>query len=449
MKKFKKFSLLPLLAIALTIASCSKNDDDSNPGSGESVVLPNNSVLTGKISANTTLSAGNTYILKGGVYIRPGYTLTIGKGVTIKSDAVDASTAFLLIEPGAKIMAEGTATEPIVMTSGKATQMEQDWGGLIICGKAPVNRGATVASEMGDGVSYGGTDANDNSGIIRYVRVEYTGKKQTATQEHNGITFEGVGAGTTVEYISSYRGGDDGFEFFGGTVNVKYAVVYGAQDDMFDWTYGWKGNAQFLLGIQNSNTGAVADRGIEADNSGNDNTAAPYSEPTLSNVTLVGSLTAKTGDDPLTATETGKTIGIKLREGTKGKLHNFVVYNFSNGVDVEHDGTLANMTAGSLVIKNSDISNIKPWVFKHTTPAGGTRPVWTGVNAFIAAGYSNTVVDASTTPSYISNVYVGSTVTGAVNPTTLGAFFTAANYKGAVESSSNNWVTTGTWAKIN
>ncbi|MFC5284186.1 hypothetical protein [Pedobacter alpinus] len=447
MKNLLKSNLLVLLAAsAITIASCGKDDDIID--SGQNGVLPNNTVITGDITSNVTLGKGNTYFLKGGVHVKANNTIKIEEGVTIKSDAVEVATAYLLIEPGAKIDAQGTATAPIVMTSGKATPMEQDWGGLIICGKAPSNPGATVASEMGAGVNYGGTDVNDNSGIIRYVRVEYTGKKQTATKEHNGITFEGVGAGTKVEYICSYRGGDDGFEMFGGTVDIKYAVVFGAQDDLFDWTFGWKGKGQFWVGIQNSNTGSVADRGFEADNNGSNNAAAPFSEPTISNVTLVGSLTAKTGDDPLTAIETGKTIGLKLREGTKAKLYNFVIYNFSNGIDIEHNQSLANMADGSLFLKNSDVVNVNPHVFKNTTPSGGTRPSFTGTNMLIDATYLNTFTATSTTPSYISNVYVGTSATGAFNPTTLGSYFTAAQYKGAVQSS-NNWVTTGTWARVN
>jgi hypothetical protein len=442
MKNLLKSNLFAILAVTvIAITSCGKEDpiDVSQAG-----VLPNNTVITGDITSNVTLGRGNTYFLKGGVHVKANNTLKIEDGVTIKSDPVEIATAYLLIEPGAKIDAQGTATSPIIMTSGKTTPLEQDWGGLIICGKAPSNPGATVASEMGAGVNYGGTDAADNSGIIKYVRVEYTGKKQTATKEHNGITFEGVGSGTVVEYICSYRGGDDGFEMFGGTVNIKYAVVYSAQDDMFDWTFGWKGNGQFWVGIQGSTAGSVADRGIEADNNGANNTAAPFSEPTISNVTLVGSLTAKTGDDPLTATATGKTIGLKLREGTKAKLYNFVVYNFSNGLDLEHNQTLANMADASLVFKNSDVVNVKPFVFK---PTSGS-PAFAGTNMLIDASYSNTFTESSTTPSYITNVYVGINATGAINPTTLGSYFTSAQYKGAVQSS-NNWVATGTWARVN
>jgi hypothetical protein len=435
MKMFNAGKLFAVAALATVsiFAACSDDNNETGPDT-QIGLLPNNSVITGNITQNTTLGKGFTYTLKGGVHVKAGATLTIEEGVVVKSDATEPATAYLLIEPGAKIDAEGTAQSPIVFTSGKSNPQPQDWGGIIVCGKAPINPGATAASEMGAGVNYGGTDPNDNSGTLKYVRVEYTGKKQTTTKEHNGFTFEGVGAGTTVEYLSSYRGGDDGIEFFGGTVNAKYIVVYGAQDDMFDWTYGWKGNGQFWVGIQADD---VADRGIEADNNGSNNVATPYSEPTISNVTLVGSLSAKTGDDPATATETGKTRAIKLREGTKAKLYNFVVYGFNNGVEVEHDQTLANLADGSLFIKNSDISNDKLWSFK---PTGGT---FTGVNLFAGANYANTVGTAAT-PAYISSKYIGTSATGAFDIKTAGAFFTDAKYKGAV--STTNW--TSGWAKV-
>ncbi|WP_256004187.1 MULTISPECIES: hypothetical protein [Pedobacter] len=439
--KISKVFFFAALAGASVFTSCKK--DKVENGGDLTGVLPNGSVITGNITENVTLGKGNTYTLKGGVHVKSNKTLTIQEGVVVKSDATEPTTAYLLIEPGAKIMAEGTASSPIIFTSGAAAPKEQDWGGIIICGNAPVNgEGGRIASEMGAGVTYGGQNADDNSGVLKYVRVEFTGKKQTADKEHNGFTFEGVGRGTVVEHLAVYRGGDDAFEWFGGTVNVKYLFAYGAQDDTFDWTFGWSGNAQFLVGVQ---ADGVADRGMEADNSNKNNAANPYSNPTISNVTLVGSTTAKTGDDPTSATETGKTLGLKLREGTKGKLHNFVVYNFNNGIDVEHDGTLANMADGSLAIKNSDISNVKAFVFKHTTPTGGTRPVFNGVNMFLNAAYANTVNEANAKPAYITGVFVGSTATGAVNPTTLGTFFTAANYKGAVEAG-NDW-TNAAWVR--
>ena len=435
--KISKFLFLAAVVGMCTFTACKKDKEKEE----ETVagLLPNGSVITGEINSDVTLGKGFSYVLKGGVHVKTGKTLTIQEGVTVKSDPNEPATAYLLIEPGAKIMAQGTESSPIVFTSGKATPLEQDWGGIIICGLAPVNgTGGRIASEMGAGVTYGGTNAADNSGVLKYIRVEYTGKKQTADKEHNGFTFEGVGNGTVVEHLAVYRGGDDAFEWFGGTVNAKYLFAYGAQDDTFDWTFGWTGKAQFLVGVQ---ADGVADRGIEADNNKDNHTGIPYSNPTISNVTLVGSLTAKTGDDPTTATATGRTLGLKLREATKGKLHNFVVYNFNNGVDIEHNGTLANMTDGSLSIKNSDISNVLPWVFK----ASSGSPAFTGENPFITAAYANTITATSTKPAYITGVFVGTNPTGAINPTTLDPFFAAANYKGAVLATAD-W-TTGAWVR--
>lgn len=437
----KSLKLTKSLAIAFSacvlFASCSKNEN-SIPDPGTGGILEDGAIITGDITVNTTLGKGNTYFLKGGVHVRGGAILTIQEGVIVKSDPVDGSTAYLLIEPDSKIEAVGTAESPIVFTSGKSSPKAQDWGGLIITGKAPINvAGGTAVSEMGENVSYGGTDANHSSGILKYVRVEYTGKVSTSEKEHNGFTFEGVGAGTTVEHIAVYHGGDDGIEFFGGTVNVKYAVVYGAQDDSFDWTYGWKGKGQFWVAVQGD---ILADRGIEADNNGSNKASTPYSEPTLANVTLVGSLIAKTGDDLESNPESGKTRAIKLREGTKGKLYNFVTYGFSSGVEVEHDETLANMEAGSLIFANSSIYGPKSWSFKNTDGSS-----FTGIKLF--SSVANNVADAAAKPPFISGKYVGTTSTHALDPKTLDDWFTSANYQGAVPSN-NDWVAVGSWAKV-
>lgn len=422
------------LAGSLLFTACSKDpiiiDDGGNGG-----VLPNGATITGEIKENTTLSKGNSYVLKAGVHVKPGVTLTIEEGVVVKADPNEPAAAYLLIEPGAKINAIGTENAPIVFTSGKETPKTQDWGGIILTGRAPINvEGGVAASEMGAGVSYGGTDANDNSGVMKYVRVEYTGKKSNADKEHNGFTFEGVGAGTVLENISVFKGADDGIEFFGGTVNLKYAVVYGAEDDSFDWTYGWSGKGQFWVAIQGDD---FADRGIEADNNGKNNVASPYSNPTLSNLTLVGSTKAQT-DDGAGSIEAGKTRAMKLREGTKGILQNVVAYGFHSGVEVEHDQTFVNMNDGSLSLSSIDIFTPKAWSYKAYT--GTTKP-------YEAASANNTT-GADAIPAYITETYVGSSKANAADPTKLDKWFDAASYRGAVESASNNWVTKGTWAKI-
>ncbi|MBX2954068.1 MAG: hypothetical protein KF870_16315 [Leadbetterella sp.] len=420
----------------ISLMACEK---DNNGGTtvGREGELPNGTEIVGDITKNTILAKGNTYTLRGGVHVSKGATLTIEEGVTVKaitnSKTDFANTAYLLVEPGSKIQATGTATAPIVFTSNSATPAPQDWGGVIICGKAPINpQGGTAPSEMGTGVVYGGTVANDNSGTLKYVRVEYTGKKQSDSKEHNGFTFEGVGSGTTLEYLAVYKGADDGIEFFGGTANIRYAFVNGAQDDLFDWTYGWSGNAQYLVGIQGND---VADRGMEADNNGDNNSLSPLSSPTISNVTLVGSREAKTNDNPDAATDAdkGKTLGLKLRAGTGGKLYNFVVYGFNNGVNVEHQVTIDNALNGKLIFANSDLY--------------GPNPFKSSLAALVQSAFFKTevTVSANDKPSYM-NGYVGTSATGAINPSTLGAFFTGGNFKGAVETG-KDWVSEGTWAR--
>ncbi len=426
-----------LMAFAAVSMSACSDDPETPPVDGQEGILPANSELSGDISKDITLGAGNTYFLRGGVHVTDGAVLTIEEGVTVKAitNAKDdyANTAYLLVEPGAKIEAEGTADKPIVFTSNAANPAPQDWGGIILTGKAPVNNpGGSTASEMGDGVNYGGTDPNDNSGTLKYVRVEYTGKKQSQDAEHNGFTFEGVGAGTTLEYLAVYKGADDGIEFFGGTANLRYAVVNGAQDDLFDYTFGWSGKGQFWVGIQGDD---VADRGIEADNNGSNNALRPLSNPILSNITLVGSRDAMTNDNPDAATEAdkGKTIGLKLRAGTGGQFYNFVIYGFNHGVDVQHDLTVANVPAGDLLIANSDIFGPNLWKFSPALP--GENP-WNSVST-----------SADDTPSYMQG-YIGTSAQGAIDPKTLDSWFESANYKGAVQAS-NNWVTRGNWARLN
>ncbi len=446
MKKmfFKVFSVA--LTGAVLITSCKKDDDNPPPPPNPDAeyVLPANGIIDQTLfdeKNNVKINAG-TYTLKGGVQLKDKQKITIAGGVTIKSDAVEPTPAYLLVGPGAQIFAEGSSSSPIVFTSGKSSPKFGDWGGIILCGKAPVNTpGGSAPSEMGVGVTYGGSDANDNSGVLKYVRVEYTGAKQSATKEHNGFTFEGVGAGTVLEYLASYEGGDDGFEWFGGTVNAKYLVCVGAKDDLYDWTFGWTGKAQFVVGIQADD---VADRGIEADNNEDDHGASPFSNPTIANMVLVGSTVAATGDDPLTATTTGATRAMELRRGTKASIYNTVVYGFSNAVRVNNDQSLDNMEDGSLAIKNSlfNWATGKTWGY---APNSGS---YTGTKPFEDAAAKNTASDASNdAPSGISDVYKGKLdEANAVDPKSLDSWFTAATYKGAVDPA-NDW-TTGTWARF-
>ncbi|MDX1349128.1 MAG: hypothetical protein R3279_02710 [Putridiphycobacter sp.] len=379
--------------------------------------------IVGEITANQTITAADNWLLSGGVFVNDGVTLTIEAGATINT-ADDGTTPFLSIKQGGKIMAEGTAALPIVFTPIKDNPQTGEWGGIIINGKAPINAGATAVGEGGTG-TYGGTNAADNSGVLKYVRVEYAGKILGTDNELNGFSFNGVGSGTTLEYLQAYRGSDDGFEFFGGTVSLKYAVSSGNQDDSFDWTHGWSGNGQFWVVEQSTDGG---DRGIEGDNLGDNNTATPYSNPTIANVTLIG---AEDGD--------ASNQGLKLREGMKGNFYNFVVTGFpKRGCQVEHDVTISNMANQDLNFKNSIIDNVSP--FKFTSSAGNDTTV---ANMFTMPSYNNQTATDGSLVGFL-NGYVGTSSTGGFNTSSLGSWFTAVSYIGAVETS-NDW--TAGWTK--
>ncbi|MCF8359843.1 MAG: hypothetical protein K9H26_13860 [Prolixibacteraceae bacterium] len=325
----------------------------NNLGSGST--LNTVTSLSGQITVDTWVVEDAT--LSGTVHITNGATLHIKPGVTITADASDLS--YLLIEQGAKINAEGTASEPIVLTAND--QSAGAWGGLHICGKASINSGDTGLSEIGDAV-YGGTADDDNSGVIKYVRVEYSGTALDSEHEANGISCYGVGSGTTMEYVEIYVGNDDGIEFFGGTANIKYAYVYACGDDSYDWTEGWSGKGQFLVAVQDA--GIIdGDRGFEGDNLGSNNTAEPYANPTLSNITLIGD-------------GVGEGYGMKLREGMKGKIFNAVVTNFDKrSIHVEHDQTLLNVCDGSLVVDYAYVNDqVSDMPIKYSATEGSEKP---------------------------------------------------------------------------
>jgi hypothetical protein len=342
MKKTILFLLLTTMMFVIT--SCQKEEiNSSNKSYQISEIVINDTTYTkleGVVNEDLVLESGHNWLLVGGVFVEDGTTLSIPQGQTIYA-STDVTT-FLSIKQGGKIIALGSQNNPIVFTPLKSNPTYGDWGGIVINGYARLNTGLTAEGEGGTGI-YGGNKDDDNSGILRYVRVEYAGKILGTDNELNGFSFNGVGSETIVEYIQAYKGSDDGIEFFGGTVNVRYAVSTHNQDDSFDWTHGWRGKGQYWYCQQGPNGG---DRGIEADNNADDNTLEPFSNPTIANVTLNG---FNDGD--------GLNEGIRLREGTKGKLYMFQVTNFpSNGVRVSNQVTLDNVKNEELFVANSVVS---------------------------------------------------------------------------------------------
>lgn len=247
MKKNWKFAMMAFVAGMTFMTSCSNSDDPVTDGTDNGGDSQTEYVLDSDITSDVTLEAGKEYKLNGGIHVKSGATLTIPEGVTIIAQ-YDDNVDYILVEQGAKINAQGTASNPIVMTSTKKEYGA--WGGIHICGYAHTNaEGGTGKSEIGN-APYGGNNDADNSGVLKYIRLEYTGYAFDEEHEANGVSFYGVGNGTTVEHLQAYKGSDDGFEFFGGSVNVKYLVSTSCSDDSFDWTEGWNGKAQFLVAYQ-------------------------------------------------------------------------------------------------------------------------------------------------------------------------------------------------------
>lgn len=328
-KSVVKFIAVIALSSSL-FTSCSSDDDNKKPDPTSTFVAdPTN--FTGEINdGEVILDASKVYKLTGKIQINNGATLTIPAGTII--EGTGGTKSYIAVAQGGKINVNGTAAKPVIMTSGLTTKAPGNWGGLVICGKAPINRGTVTAqSEVAD-LTYGGTISNDNSGVIKYLRIEYAGATFNGEKEFNALSFFGVGSGTTVENVQAFHGSDDGFEFFGGSVNTSNLIAIGNEDDQFDWTEGWNGTNTNWYGKIDFGKG---NRGIEADNFELGFANAPIANPTITNMTLVGPGSAADG------TIYQENQGIKFRRGTKGLITNLVLSGWKTGIDVENDETIA------------------------------------------------------------------------------------------------------------
>ena len=397
MKKNWKFATMALIAgFSLFATSCSSDEDPvNNPGDGGEDTY----VLDSDITENVTLETGKTYTLNGGVHVKSGATLTIQPGVTIVAQH-DETVDYILIEQGAKIDAQGTAAQPIVMTSEK--KEAGAWGGLHICGYAHTNNGSGK-SEIGN-APYGGNNDADNSGTLKYIRLEYTGYAFDEEHEANGVSFYGVGNGTTVEHLQAYQGSDDGFEFFGGSVNVKYMVVTSCSDDSFDWTEGWNGKAQFLVAYQEgeSSLGYACDCLMECDNNGTNNAATPVAHPTIANATLIGN--------------GGDAQGVRLRAGTQVELYNTIITGKGKPLTVETNETENALKDGTSKLEYVAISG----------ELSSKQGIYTNADFAQATG-NLTNQEFSWTGKYVGTLDGGKDLSA-------DSFFTKTDYKGAVKS---------------
>ncbi len=472
MNKTKIFAAIVTM-ISLFAASCTKTETKTTP-TDKSV-----KVVSGTLTGNITWSKDTIYKLSG--FVRVGSddgttidnaagakgTLTIEAGTLIIGEK--SSKATLIIQRGSKLIANGTASAPIVFTSEKSegSKAAGDWGGLVICGLAPINiAGGHAELEGGYGGYYGGNDAADNSGSLQYVRVEYAGIPINPNQEINSFTFGGVGNGTTLNYLQSSYGGDDSFEWFGGTVNAKYLIAYRGVDDDFDTDNGFSGHVQFGLGIRDKNIADFgaggASNGFESDNDANSSVNSPYTIAEFSNITLVGPK-----KDTATAIATPFKNGALLRRNTNEKIFNTVIIGYPNAISIDGNTTVANAQAGSLQIKNSVIggttgtAGLGYFVLGDVTIPSATT-TWTSVtwltvkDWYLDASYGNSistrwdalgidasVFDAGVTPT-LTLAGSSSLLTGASFSGLSGAFTTVA-YRGAFGAA--DW-TTG-WAEWN
>ena len=356
--------ILGLSFLAVFFTSCTASEDEITPSASVT------GEITGTYTANRIFAAG-TYTLKGIVKVAAGVTLTFDAGSTITCNKATGDNAFVVLN-GGKVLMNGTASQPIIFT--EASAIPGSWGGIIIYGDAPITGAGgltTLLSEDGNSLNYGGTNATHNGGVLNYVRVEYAGSKLADGQkENNGFTFYSVGSDTVLSNLVSYKGADDGFEFFGGTVSMTNAVSYGNYDDAFDWQDGWRGqNNSNWYGLQVTK----GNYGFEIESSNINNTFGPK----VTNITLkriAGCTPEVAGDIQVDAFQF-------KREGN-GDYSNIVIEGYGNyiegattyqgaAVKIQDANTNNNQVNGSKI----KLTNVKISTTSQTTPVGATSAI--------------------------------------------------------------------------
>lgn len=398
-----KWFALALVATSMSIASCSKSDPnpvDPNPNPGNGDV----EVIEGKITSNKVLSASKTYLLKGYVQVMDGATLEIPAGTIIKGEK--ATKAALIVEKGGKLKANGTADKPIVFTSDQTAGNRNigDWSGIIICGKSTVNS-ADGTSQYESGVlganvaTYGGGTnpvLNDNSGELTYARIEFAGNAIQTDKEINGLTLCAVGSETKIHHIQVSYGGDDAFEFFGGTVNATHLIAYRSTDDDFDFDQGYSGKIQYGISIKDPiiSDGAGTSRGIELENKAAVANSL-YSKPVLSNFTFIGP-----------GTEGNDKHGASVHFGLNSRMvlaNSIIVGAKTNAIEFNSDFPAAELKAGRSILSNNMVfGTAANYSLKDVTSFGSVADLTGYLNGFgdftvanvAAAGLTSTSISA-------------------------------------------------------
>jgi hypothetical protein len=334
-------------------------------GNDAPINVPTTTTLSGNINTTTTLTSDKVWTLKGYVYVTDGAKLIIQPGTTIISDISEKGA--LCIERGAQIIAEGTAAKPIVFTSGKVVgeRTPGDWGGIVILGRAKTNRTSEPTIEGGIGRAFGGTNDLDNSGVLKYVRIEYAGIASMPNSEINALTLGGVGSGTIIDNVQTIYANDDAFEFFGGTVNAKNLYAFATADDDFDFDFGYTGT--ITNGVAKRDPQFVdngdAGNGVECDNDGTGSTATPYTHPKLFNMILIGPNTA--------SALANHNLGLRFRRATQFTMKNSIIWGWmKGGLSLESNETAQFVKDGVSVFENNSVGTFNPtlnFISKATT----------------------------------------------------------------------------------
>ena len=350
MNKFWKFFAVSSLSLVMWGCGGLGGDDDNTPVETGQRDARGRVIIEGNITANRRLLSTEKYILRGFVRVKAGAEIQIDPGTVVFGDKNTQGS--LVIERGGRINAAGTVDKPIVFTSGEAPGQRNygDWGGIVLLGNAPTNKPTTTGIEGVPDGPYGGTNAEDNSGVLRYVRIEFAGIPITPGNEINGLTMGGVGRGTTIEYVQVSFCGDDSFEWFGGNVNCRYLIAFRGWDDDFDADFGYSGRVQFGLGYRDPaiNDQSVSN-GFETDNDAAGTADTPFTSAVFSNISIFGPLGR--GANVANLALWGRAAHI--RRNSELSIFNSLFTGYPEGLRLDGTATQAKVNSGALEMTNN------------------------------------------------------------------------------------------------
>ncbi|MDC6365479.1 hypothetical protein [Allomuricauda sp. AC10] len=347
--KIWKFSILFATAFVLVLTGCKSDDGDPAPTDDNGTVAtcddgiqngdetgvdcggscdacPTESVtLTGSITEDMTLDPAETYVLENSFSVESGAKLTIPAGTTITAqvESGDETSTYIVIQQGAEIDIQGTASDPVILTSANAEP--GDWGGLVIAGEATTTEGVDATAEVG-GIIYGGTEDTDSSGNIDYLIINYAGAQIDSESQYNGLTLYAVGSGTTIDNVAILNGTDDGVEFFGGTVSASNFYLENNEDDAIDWTEGWNGTLTNAYVVHTAGFSTV----VEAD--------GENKNPSIVNLTAVSTVA-----DPNPGTE-GDLVALQFKKESGATITGLSLTGYDTSVLMSDNGPLANVS---------------------------------------------------------------------------------------------------------